>query len=513
MANLNFSTAQRDNFAKMLGSIVRNHTKLAAVKAWAAEMRVRVEECEPDTNVLQDWNITEATLYTDTDSQGFVYWQIEEYGSNHTINFYRDAARTELVAVAFDVENDSIGIIEPEDGFTLSGTVQLNTGSEIFGHIRLAFDARKEWETQFFGASSDLLVKDLKDAVSRDWDLAPRGQILSALTSMDNTVRTQFWLSFLARLLGEAQGEARFGIVTATHGSDETGRFVESVRGMIDALDDMFADNTTPITVQRNVSTLGAAEADADNEGVILFSDVQLYEHALDGTVVVRCESEEIGAEEFSIRNELDRPLRDGVTRTIVGGANAVINQKWAEYRMGIQNIKIERDDPVVTGGGGAGALVFPSVTVTGENPSSVDSAGRFYFKVDRLGSDWTIGAYRNQNLDPSEQIGNDVNTSGTSGTVELTIAGFGMTVTFDFDRAEANTAQPGDGTLATVIVDLKVSRIGDEYRLRLSNDKAGRLQTYLAVTYQASLERSGSASPNVNDGFFSSPNLVVENP
>jgi len=98
--------------------------------------------------------------------------------------------------------------------------------------------------------------------------------------------------------------------------------------------------------------------------------------------------------------------------------------------------------------------------------------------------------------------------TDTTAGSVTLTITGpSGMSVALSFDRGAAAAGMGVAGSNTTVTVDIRSPRVGDIWRVPVSNNELGNFATKLAHRYRMSLPSSNPGT--ISDALATSVSIT----
>lgn len=275
-----------------------------------------------------------------------------------------------------------------------------------------------------------------------------------------------------------------------------------SKRGILGALDRAMVKDSE--TVLENTVVLGALVSVGSNQGVILLDGTPTgRDHTLPGDIILECTSDIVQSSLFSVELRFTEPLAIGGVAAERRRADRALRilQPYEDGQTGA-TIKIKLDPAALVELGDDGAMFSAHVVA---NPQNVDTTfGKFFVKVTRNAGDvWLIQVFSDALLTTKvfDSVTSGVSPVGASGTESKTyVFSGGTSWSFDFDKTAAVIKLPVVGNSdSDISVDIKAPRIGDKFRIPVTNDKAGQFATKIAETWPISLP-SKAAPPTIDD-------------
>lgn len=265
-------------------------------------------------------------------------------------------------------------------------------------------------------------------------------------------------------------------------------------RGVFGNLYDDMVTNTEYVTA--NALSPASQTAESANRGVLSDPWVagSFLSHALSGTLVLRTEDESVDAPKLSVTLELLAPLPDG--RVVLTADNLLTPDKsYSDGPLGINGVTVARSgltSPTESGDDGA---IFSSVSFA--TPSDSDSdKGVFHIKITRQATApiWLVEVFSDSARDNKVGSATHDGTTGSDASQTIECSG-GTVITYTIDKAAANTQLPSaTNTDEDISYDIENPRLGDEWRVVITNDEAGNYSTKLMKHWPGvSLPVSGS--------------------
>lgn len=373
-------------------------------------------------------------------------------------------------------------------------------------------EAAWEFQTKVSGASTFFKDKinaayvntvQLDDDTETESKAALKVGVASPLASAHGTRLSDFETYFFAALddILSTTPEDQVGAIAYTYDSNLSadGEIkIENRTGRWAALREaMIADSES---IRKNIVAAGAFSGDGGNLGVLTSSAFAGEDHLLGGEVVFEVTDDTVGAIFLSVTNNLTDPLING-DKTRVGDNSIKVGKSYEDGITAL-TIKLDLGAVVKTGDGGTIFSTAPVIT----NPSENDSAkGQHFIEVERLavgggGPHFKMRWFREGTL-TSVNLVTEIDITGEAGVEVVALQGSGSSISVTFDKAAAVIELPVLGNKdSDIIFDIKSPRIGDKYRLPVTNDESGLFATKIARRWAASLNSVADPGQTFDD-------------
>lgn len=504
MANLNLTQVEFDEIFRISSVFFELLNTNRALWNKFKDRFAHIKEEFDDVGKLSDWVLNGTDIGINTDENRRLYVDSNEAAGTVTVDVFKDAAKANKVATGAAAAGSTVTLAESNNS-GITGTVKTDAGSVTDTDIvlRVIQDAELRVDRTFpieevDGGRAKTRLLNLIDTSLR----SQSGSLFTAvLTFFQNEITgaSRYYASRLDAPQSEVGTIHNYEYDTTTPGGGAVS--IERERGIIGVLIDAMRDNTIAQTILSQTVTLGSFDADPDNIGVVQIQSSGTRNNALPASVHFELESEEVGQETYKVTARLDQRLSTG-DRFIEAVNRIRINQPWIDGRIGL-SLTLERGPVVETGD--TGAILANYTSISGETAANTDD-GTIYFRVLRQASApiWKISIFNDAGR--TNEIG-FTTTDGIVGVVNLSISGNGLSVTFDFDKAAANTALPAATNFQDSQIDLKVGKLEDFYDMRIENDRSSNFARDFGYYFQVELPSSGT--PTIDDGMATPADLV----
>jgi hypothetical protein len=373
-------------------------------------------------------------------------------------------------------------------------------------------EAAWEWQTKVSGASTFFRDKinaayDNTKQLDDDTETASKAAlaigVATPLASAHGTRLSDFENFFFAALdqILSTTPEDQIGAIAYTYDSNllADGEVkIENRTGRWAALRaQMVADVES---IRQNIVAAGAFTGDSGNLGVLTSSAFQGEDHLLQGEIVFQVTDDTVGAVFLSVVNNLASTLINGDLTRVADNAIKV----GKSFEDGITGLTIKLDLGPVAKTGDDGTIFSTVPVIT--NPSENDSAkGQHFIEVERLavgggGPHFKVRWFRSGTMAAADLV-TEIDVTGETGTEVIALQGSGSSISVTFDKDAAVIKLPAvPNKDSDIVFDIKSPRIGDKYRLPVTNDESGNFATKIARRWPASLNSVANPGQTFDD-------------
>lgn len=476
--DLQKTQAQWNAFFKEFTQYMFPAYQMGEIEKRFAFTRVRVLEQYEVNGQLSGWIISGASRGVNCTSGGRLYVDVgdENPSANWaSVQVYMDAGKASLVASG-QASNGTTCTLNEKNDSGLQGVVTLGTisASNTDLILNLELDEKVKGTTVF---QQDTVGRN---AIKTFFNLC--GTVQSRASDIRSAVKSDIEANFIRTRLTEFLKSGTRTIITATEEEDANTNIQVDFDGLLQELvDAMEDDSIAPQTIQKNNVSVTAAQFDTDNTGSGAFTLISSRESAPTGTVTFTCTS----GKDSSLIEEFTVQLVTSAGQVIDADSVLKVGYEWEAANLGIRG-KLERTITDVNDGSNqVSAYVANGATLDNTND------GILYQELTDVAGTRTLNWYSDAAKTSLVATGSKVG----DGTITM---------------AEQNASGlTGSATVAYTIddTDMQVLLNGfdeeDAFRVEVTNDEAGRIQTTLRDLWLFAFP--SSETPTIKD------NLLME--
>lgn len=430
----------------------------------------KLPAANPGTSiVLNGVNLSKQGINTDVDGKLFLRVTDETPGAGQS--------RWQLFKATGAGGTDEMARADVADGTTGSFVAQNSsgiTGTIVVGTNTASISTDVTWLRCYvdFAVYDKQVFNDavIEDAATRAAIQATNLAIVSAIQSAE-ALALQDWVNLLANYVANyiiSQNAVPINKKTTV----TSGAVTLQAAGVLEDLRSAMLGNTTIQYIVKNTVSVGAAAFNSGNAGLGTMATPQFYEKMLPGTIILQCQKETIGTEEFSVA------LRRSDDNTLITVSNRLrIKQEFKDPTLGISSMTLQRTFSKTGDGSNLHLAVASDASwaTTGETKDNT-SAGTLYWQIVVNGSNWNIQFYRAATYQPGDLEAQATNVA-TGATFQATDqSGRGLTVNGKVGSAPVTLTQ---GTF--LLNPFKAGPPYDIITLAVTRTTTGQIQTLLA--------------------------------